>query len=227
MRFDPPRLQDELSRRTGLAVMLFLNSNRRRMVSARQRGPGAVEVRLQRAFLDSPDDVLSELAQLILGRHTDKLALRRFIDSAFRENPEQGRPRRQVGVDRQVSSHHDIERYARDLNDIYLGGRSTARVVWGRKGKRRSRRSIRFACYDPERNLVIMNRKLDSAAIPAYFVEYVLFHEMLHEVLGIGERPDGRRDVHGSLFKLMESTYPDYDKARRFERELCKHLDKL
>ncbi|MCC8115969.1 MAG: hypothetical protein LIP18_02245 [Planctomycetes bacterium] len=227
MRFDPPRLQDELSRRTGLAVMLFLNSNRRRMVSARQRGPGAVEVRLQRAFLDSPDDVLSELAQLILGRHTDKLALRRFIDSAFRENPEQGRPRRQVGVDRQVSSHHDIERYARDLNDIYLGGRSTARVVWGRKGKRRSRRSIRFACYDPERNLVIMNRKLDSAAIPAYFVEYVLFPEMLPEVLGSGARPDGRRDGPGSLLQLMDSTYPDSDQARRFERELCKHLDKL
>ncbi len=125
------------------------------------------------------------------------------------------------------TTHHDIGEYARYLNETYLGGRSRARVVWGRRRTLPSRRSIRFACYDPQRNLVIMNRKLDNAAIPAYFVEYILFHELLHEVLGIGERKDGRRDIHGSLFKLMESTFPDYEKARRFEKELCRRLGTL
>ncbi len=72
-----------------------------------------------------------------------------------------------------------------------------------------------------------MNRKLDSAQVPAYFVEYILFHEMLHEVLGIGSRADGRRDIHGSLFRLMESTYPDFDRAQRFEKELCRRLGSL
>ncbi len=124
------------------------------------------------------------------------------------------------------TAHHDIGEYARYLNETYLGGRSTARIVWGRRSPP-SRRSIRFACYDPARNMVIMNRKLDNAAIPAYFVEYILFHELLHEVLGIGERKDGRRDIHGSLFKLMESTFPDYEKAIRFEKELCKRLGTL
>ena len=69
-----------------------------------------------------------------------------------------------------------------------------------------------------------MNRKLDNPGVPRYFVEFVLFHEMLHEVLGIGERADGRRDIHGRVFRLMESTYPDYDRAMRFERELCRRL---
>lgn len=125
------------------------------------------------------------------------------------------------------TEHHDIGEYARYLNETYLGGRSRAQVVWGRRGAKASRRSIRFACYDPRRNLVIMNRKLDNESIPAYFVEYILFHELLHEVLGIGERRDGRRDIHGSLFKLMESTFPDYEKARRFEKELCRRLGTL
>ena len=226
MRYDPAQLQEELSRRTGKRVQLFLTNNRRRMVSARNRGGGVVEVRLQRAFLNADAAVLNEIALLLAGRPTERLALRSFIDACFQDGVPTAQPQ-EPSPERQKSQHHDIAAYARELNATYLGGRSTARVVWGRRSTRRSTRSIRFACYDPERNMVIMNRKLDSARIPAFFVEYVLFHEMLHEVLGIGEREDGRRDIHGSLFKLMESTFPDYDKAQRYEKELCKHLGSL
>lgn len=227
MRYDAAALQEELSRRSGRRVQLFLTDNRRRMVSARNRGAGVVEVRLQRIFLDAGPDVLDDIAALLTGRKTDRAVLRRFIDERFRESPAVARPRREPAAERAQFSVHDIAAYARDLNRIYLNGRSTAQVVWGRRSTRRSRRSIRFACYDPERNMVIMNRKLDNLDIPAYFVEYVLFHEMLHEVLGIGSRADGRRDIHGSLFKLMESTYPDFDKAQRYEKELCKRLGSL
>lgn len=219
-------LQEELSRRTGRRVLLCLTDNRRRMLSVRPRDD-LLEVRLQRIFLDSPSEVLDEIAALLSGGRTDRSALRRFTADRFRENPDAVRPRSNPSPARAASSHHDIIRYAESLNETYLGGRSTAQVVWGRRNNRRGRRSIRFACYDPDRNLIIMNRKLDAPDIPAYFVEYVLFHEMLHEVLGIGQRADGRRDIHGSLFKLMESTFPDYDKAVRFERELCRRLGAL
>lgn len=227
MRYDAVQLQEELSRRCGFQVQLFLTNNRRRMVSVRNRGRGVVEVRLQRIFLDSQPEVLDEVARLLSGKSSDRAALRRFIDERFEEQPAEMRRRRVPSSDCARFAHHDIEAYARDLNTTYLNGRSTARVVWGRRSSRRSRRSIRFACYDPERNLVIMNRKLDNPDIPAYFVEYVLFHELLHEVLGIGERGDGKRDIHGSLFKLMESTFPDYEKACRYEKELCKRLGSL
>ena len=225
-KYSPAQLQQELARRSGRQVQLFLTKNRKRMVSARNRG-GVVEVRLQRIFLDSDPEVLDEIASLLSGGKTDRKALRRFIDEQFRGDGEAAARPRELGADRVSHEHHDIEAYARHLNATYLGGRSAAKVVWGRRSTRRSRRSIRFACYDPERNLVIMNRKLDTDRIPAYFVEYVLFHEMLHEVLGIGERKDGRRDIHGSLFKLMESTFPDYEKAQRFEKELCARLGSL
>lgn len=227
MRYDAGQLQDELSRRSGRRVQVFLTNNRRRMVSARHCGQGLVEVRLQRIFLDCGPEVLDELALMLSGGKTDRRALRRFIDERFHSESVMARPRRQVAAERVESSHHDIVAYARELNAIYLNGRSTAKVVWGRRSSRRSRHSIRFACYDPERNLVIMNRKLDNPSIPAYFVEYVLFHEMLHEVLGIGERENGRRDIHGSLFKLMESTFPDFEKAQQYEKELCRRLSTL
>ncbi|MCC8189533.1 MAG: hypothetical protein LIP77_02690 [Planctomycetes bacterium] len=220
-------LQQELSARSGQRVLLCLTGNRRRMLSARRHPAGHVEVRLQKIFLAAPPEVLDEIACLLRGEPSDRQALRRFTAAALAREPAAARPRREPSPERSRAAHHDIVAYARRLNQTYLGGRSTARVVWGRRGTRRGRRSIRFACYDPERNLVIMNRKLDSPDIPAYFVEYVLFHELLHEVLGIGRRADGRRDIHGSLFKLMESTYPDFAKAVRFEKELCTRLETL
>ncbi len=229
MAYSPVELQDELTRRTGSRVRLFLNDNRRRMVSARRHGSGAIEVRLQKIFLGADETILGELADIVAGRPGNRQALRRFVDAAFRDKPETSRLRRRqdISPEREKSLNHNLAVYAGQLNDTYLGGRSKALVVWGRRNPPRSKRSVRFACYDPERNMIIVNRKLDNPHIPPYFVEYILFHEMLHEVLGIGSRADGRRDIHGSLFKLMESTFPDFDKARRFERELCKSLGKL
>ncbi len=221
-------LQNELSRRSGRQILLYLTDNRRRMVTARHSAGGLVEVRLQRAFLHAPDDVLSDLGDMVAGRPNDRTALRKFIRDAFESTPAApAAPTPAPSAKTQTFNHHDLQLYAAHLNETYLNNRSRSVVDWGRRNTTKSRRSIRFGCYDPMRNKIIMNRKLDSAAIPAYFVQYILFHEMLHEVLGIGERADGKRDIHGSLFKLMESTFPDYDKARRFEREIVERLDTL
>ena len=95
MRYDAVTLQDELSRRSGRRVQLYLTDNRRRMVSARNRGAGIVEVRLQRIFLDAGPDVLDDIAALLTGRKTDRAVLRRFIDERFREAPGAARPRRE------------------------------------------------------------------------------------------------------------------------------------
>lgn len=222
-------MQEELTRRVGRRVRLVLTDNRSSMVSARLRN-GLLEVRLQRMFLYASDQVLDEVVGVVSSGRAGspgRAALRAFIDNRVAELRAAQPAKRSVSSDRLQSSHHPIADYAVYLNKTYLGDRSTAQVVWGRKNRVRSSRSIRFAAYDPVRNRITMNRKLDRADIPRYFIEFVLFHEMLHEVLGIGERPDGRRDIHGSLFQLMESTFPDAQRAREYEHELCKRLGYL
>ena len=223
--FSASELQGELTRLSGRQVLLCLTDNKSRMVSVRRIGNGATEARLHRMFLGAPADVVGEIAGMIADRESGRAALRAFINTHIPARDD-GPPRR-VPEERTRAVHHDIAQYADHLNKTYLKGRSTAAVVWGRKHKTKSRRAIRFGCYDPSRNMIIMNRKLDNPDIPRYFVEFILFHEMLHEVLGIDQGEDGRRVIHGRTFKLMESTYPDYDKAMRFERELCTRLGTL
>jgi hypothetical protein len=145
VRFDAEQLQEELSRRSGRRVQLFLTDNRRRMVSARTRG-SLVEVRLQRIFLDSDAGVLDDIVGLLLGHRADRAALRRFVDERFRDEVVGTRHYREPTPDRIESGHHDIVAYARNLNATYLGNRSKCRVIWGRRGGKRSSRSIRFGC---------------------------------------------------------------------------------
>lgn len=228
MQYTAAQLQEELAHRSGRRIHLVLTNNRRRMISAKVRVDGAVELRLQHIFLHSPSSVLDEIGHLLQGKKTSRAAIRAFIEGQLEERCDVAQSgSRSPNPATQKSVNHDIHDYAARLNRLYLQGRSTAEVRWGRSSTRRSSRSIRFACYDPVRNVIIMNRKMDNPQIPDYFVEYVLFHEMLHEVLGIDTDQNGRRAIHTPLFKLMESTYPDYQKALTFEKQLCSRLGSL
>jgi hypothetical protein len=213
---NPAALQAELRDRLGRPVLLMLTDNASRFASARETR-GALTVRLHRSFLDAPEEVLSELVDWLGGRSRSTSRMRaHFTNRAARTASESRSPPR--AALRSRGHCHDLAALREGINRRYLDGRSRATVAWGRKPRPGPVRSVRLGTYDPVRNHITISRRLDRPEIPRYMVEYVLFHEMLHEVLGIGERADGRRDIHGRLFKLMEETFPDYARARRFER---------
>lgn len=210
-------LQRELSSVSGRHVLLMLTDNTSTMLTARQQG-GVVELRAHRMFLDAPDEVISALGRWLGGKRIKRDLVQEFIDANEHQVAQRARETR-APVIRTSGRHHNLLELRDYLNRTYLNNRSKAPVTWGRKVTRKKVRSVRLGCYDPLRQTITISRRLDRADIPKYMVEYVLFHEMLHEVLGIGERADGRRDIHGKTFKLMEKTYPNYEKARTFERK--------
>ncbi len=213
----PGELQAELGRLCGQPVLLMLTHNRSTMLSFRRRGE-LIELRAQRVFLEAPAEVVQALADWLQGRPRRDDLVQDFINARTAEmppdpaRPAASRPRRRGRV-------HDLEDMHQQLNQTYFDGRSRAAVVWGRRPATRGARQFRLGWYDPTRNLITLSRRLDQPDIPRYMLEYVLFHEMLHEILGIGRRADGRRDIHGRAFKLMEQTFPDYARAREFERK--------
>jgi hypothetical protein len=62
------------------------------------------------------------------------------------------------------------------LNRRYFAGRlRRPRLGWSRRNWR-----AQLGFFDPALDQIVLNRRLDRAAVPAFVVEYVLFHEMLH-----------------------------------------------
>lgn len=214
----PASLQGRLSKGSGKRVLLMVTDNTRSMITLRREGRDLVSVRAHRMFLHAPEKVCEALADWIAGRPCTHDRVQEFIDANVHRIRPHTATTRQAPA-RTAGRYHDLAELARHLNATLLDERSRASVGWGRKVTTRQARQIRLGSYDPIHNRITISQRLDRRDIPRYMVEYVLFHEMLHEVLGIGERPDGRRDIHGRMFRLMEQTFPHYEQARAFEQK--------
>jgi predicted metal-dependent hydrolase len=69
--------------------------------------------------------------------------------------------------------------------------------------------------YDPAHHAIVLSRALDRSKVPAYVVEYVLYHEMLHLKHPVEYRSE-RRCVHSAAFKAEERRFPEFERANRF-----------
>jgi hypothetical protein len=126
-------------------------------------------------------------------------------------------------------AHHDLERIAREILEGELRAdfgpeRGPPRLTWGRTGARRPRRGLRLGSYDAELALVRIHPALDQAAVPDWFVRYVLFHELLHAVHPPVRSADGRWIRHGTAFREREQAYPDLGRSLAWEK---RHIDAL
>ena len=83
--------------------------------------------------------------------------------------------------------------------------------------------TVRLGSYAPLHRLIRVHPILDRASVPAYVIEAVVYHEMLHHVLG-SVRRGGRNYVHTPDFRRMEQAFPP---ARRAARWLDRHLPAL
>jgi len=121
---------------------------------------------------------------------------------------------------------HDLQAIFGRLNDTYFQGMVDASVTWGRrvKGRTGQRASIKLGTYCAQRKLIRIHPALDGSWVPRYFVEYVLFHEMLHHMIPMPLREDGRREVHSAEFRASEQRFRHYARALEWERQ---HISRL
>lgn len=73
------------------------------------------------------------------------------------------------------------------------------------------------------RNLIVVNRLLDNDKVPPYYLEYIVYHEILHDLFPI-RREAGRWVHHPVEFRRRERRFALYQKARRWEEERLSRL---
>lgn len=217
------RIRAHLGRGT---LSLTLTDNRYTMISVRRENQNgrSFKVRLHSMFVDANPMITRALARYIVHNDRDSSRLLgEYIDA----NQHRVRSRsRRAGATRLVTRgrYHDLQEIFDDLNRRYFGGRIDARITWGqRSGRPRRRNSIKMGSYSVEDRLVRIHRSLDRAFVPRFFVEWIVYHEMLHQVHEI-KVVNGRRLFHSREFLRDEARFEHYAEARRWERL---HLDAL
>ncbi len=208
-------------------LSIKLTDNRYTMISVRRDRQGQqphFKVRLHAMFAMADPSITRALARYIA--HNDREAssvLGEYIEANQHSVRARGRriPSPRLVMHGKV---HNLKEIYDDLNQRYFAGGIDARITWGpRMGKPRRRNSIKMGSYSVEDRLIRIHRSLDRAFVPRFFVEWIVFHEMLHQVHEI-KVVNGRRQFHTKAFLRDEAKFEHYAKARQWEQE---HLDAL
>jgi len=85
------------------------------------------------------------------------------------------------------------------------------------------RRRIRLGSWSEQHRLIRIHPALDSAEVPGFVIAFVVFHEMLHAMLGF-EKQGSRRSVHGAKFRELEVSHPDHDRAEEWIENMSDSL---
>jgi hypothetical protein len=211
-----PLVESRLREILDIPLSLTITDNTRSMITVRWRN-GSCVVRLHQMFLEAAEDVLRALAAFIRRpsiRH--KSLLRAFI-----KNHEEMIRAAEVPVKPRIprlhpeGKHVDLRGYFQGLNEVYFGGRLGCAITWGMRKRGRRPRTIRLGSYCPDKRIIRIHPALDSPAVPAYVIEDVIYHEMLHHELGM-VRVNGRVLSHHRTFKVMEKAFPHSAGAREW-----------
>jgi hypothetical protein len=201
---------------------VVLTDNTHTMLSVK-RGKGVLTYRMHHMFVDAPSVVLRALARYGLKQDRDASdLLKRYIDANEAQIRRRLHPR-PVAIDVE-GRHHNLQELFDDINRRYFDGSIRARITWGPRAKRKRRRhSVRLGSYTVEDELIRIHPVLDASDVPPWFVAWVIYHEMLHEV---HDMPivDGRRIYHTREFREAEAQFERYTECVLWERT---NLDKL
>ena len=108
--------------------------------------------------------------------------------------------------------YHDLDAILEDVRGRYFPDGAAVKIRWGRWSGRRRTRSMRFGVYLPDAQLIRIHPALDQAFVPRFFVEFIVYHELLHHVMP-PIRANGRYQIHPPAFRRRERQFPAYAQA--------------
>jgi len=181
---------------------------------------GRVFVRISDLFRAAPPEVIRALAFLLVARLLSRKPPRTHerVYRAFAFSPEVLRAsdiaRRQRGrkmISSATGRVYDLQRIFSRVNRRYFDGEiEKPSLTWSQ----RRTRSI-LGHHDAAHDTITISKTLDSPDVPEWFVEYIMFHEMLH-IKHPARIINGRRYYHTPAFRAEEKSYPRYVQAQEW-----------
>ncbi|MBF0473283.1 MAG: hypothetical protein HQK91_12225 [Nitrospirae bacterium] len=206
------QLKDYIQGIVGRQITLILTDNTSSMISvkfSKSRSHNILIVRLQKIFLIADSEIHDEIASFILNRKTPLPKTNLFI----KENSNiinSNKSKRYIKL-RPLGRHYNLEEIYNRINEAYFENSIASQITWGRKAVRRSVKIRRLGSYNRISNIITINRILDSTKVPLYYVEFIVYHEMLHAHIGIVKN-GSRNLIHTREFRDLEKKFIGYNK---------------
>lgn len=187
---------------------------------------GQVYVRLSDLIKDCPPDVMRSLAFVLvarlLGKKVPAVHERVYRDysltpDVMRSSDIARRHRGRKMISSAQGNAYDLEKLFSKLNRRYFDSSlEKPTLTWSQ----RKTRSI-LGHHDRVYETITISKSLDSAQVPDWFVEFILYHEMLH-IKHAARMINGRRYYHTAAFRQDERRFARYEEAQRWLEQVAR-----
>lgn len=218
MLWTAEQLHAVLMERTKKQIVLKLNHNKTNMLSVCDGRDSALRLSLHHMFLNATENVLDALCRFLCGRYTAKArrTLQDFINTCLQSLDYSATvPRHKLCVQGTV---YNLQEVFDRINAEYFETPLSLHLTWyGQRRSSSSRYRATLGQYDGLYRLIKIHRCMDHSEIPSFFMDFVLFHEMLHHVIPPAVDEKGRTRYHGKEFKAREREFKQYREAKAWE----------
>jgi len=176
-----------------------------------------VYVRISDIFKDAPLTVHRALAFILVAKLLNKRAAdihqRVYHDYAYdpkilRSADIARRRRGRKMISSARGANYDLDRIFRRLNLQYFDSQlEKPTLTWS---QRRTQRILGH--HDSVHETITISKTLDSKEVPDWFVDFIVYHEMLH-IKHPAKLVNGRRYYHTSAFRSDERRFEYYGEA--------------
>lgn len=215
-------LQEKIQNHLGPKLKLKINNNRSTMLSVRWE-PDCTKVSLHRMFLEAPPNVMDALSCYLAEQPSQlPITIKAFIEKSLKHLDYSD----QLDRSTLYSQGHvfNLREIFDKLNYEYFDNQIQLQITWFGKPNHRNRNRVTFGLYYDPMKLIKIHTILDNPAYPDYFVEYVVYHEMLHHVCPSYIDEKGIHRIHSKEFKQREKLYRHYHLAQNWIREHQEHF---
>jgi hypothetical protein len=186
---------------------------------------GRVFARVSDILRGSPREVLFSLACILVAKlyrlkaskvH-ERVYKRHTLEPPILDASHSARRRRGYKITTSsAGKEYDLTEMFSGLNIRYFDGKLEQPLLsWSKRPTRRV-----LGHHDHVHRAIVISRTLDSAAIPRFVVEYVLYHEMLH-VKHPARVVSGRTSYHGRRFREDERLFERVDEALKWLKTIA------
>jgi hypothetical protein len=225
-------LVEKIRSAVGSEAQITFTDNRYRFLSVQNKN-GQMKIRLARFFVVAGKELHDHLLGYIAGQEK-KLdqSVYRYAESVAVEKKRQVK----LPVGKSAGKVYDLNQTLKNVCRFHGMDVKNMAIRWGRMGRspllgkklrRRKQGSIRLGSCDTERRIITIHPVLDNPVVPKEYLEFIVYHELLHLVIEVEYSKSGRRKDHGKKFRQAEKQFYRYDLARSFETDGIRELMKM
>jgi hypothetical protein len=186
----------------------------RRLYFSFQKSRQSLHLRLHHSFANASDLLYQALFSYIFRASREaKAHFRKAAEVHFENVPLPCPPLAAQG------KVYDLEAIYHDLKARFFSPDYHASIGWSKRTPKSSFRHMTFGVYDRQRRQIRLHPLLDNEAVPFFFVEFIVYHEMLHATCPPLIDARGAVRPHTKEFRRQEKLYPRYEQAKAWQKE--------